>query len=673
MKNRTKNLLSVLLVITLLTSLYNGVVFANDENTLTQYRSREIKYIDSYVPPDNYDEDWIYYDSEPEERLLEKYEKINIDNVNYYKKFWDDYKVVSTKTHNIGYGYSSRPDGDIVWSTYKLEPSFSETGINGEPLYYMPSYGYMYYRGTTNGLYTLEVYTIARYYYYKYGEWSSWTSSLIEETETVDVESRVLYKKNICYDLNGGSGVLNDSVFQYHTIPTPENPVKNGFEFLGWYKEPDLLTKWDFENDVVDEDLTLYAKWGFDKNVVFFYDDEIEGHRNDVVSVTPQFAVSDSSKAAVIKYKFDTNMVTYSNINANDYKYVSAKVVPIDSQYSYLQVTAQFDTSGYVEGKTFISPYTIKFLINSDAKYEKTKIEVYNIDDAYVLNNSSSKVFFDVCYDMDISVIQNKVSKLEIIGENTINSPQNYTVTVLPIDASNNVQWTVDNEEYAQVTDDGTLLPRRNGTVTIYASTTDGSNIVASKVVTIEGLISYLDNIVFSSNCLVDTFDYSKYNYKVLVDTGVTSVSFTPVFADGLLICDGEFLFSGMEKNIDVQGDSVIITLKFSMGEAKESTYTIEFYKKSIALENKLICANLKNKDNIVSFDIETSLMDEINGTTIIAWYCDDEMIGMEEYLPTDIINFSINSNEIQYIKVMCWDMSGIYPLTDFIEIPLKE
>ena len=54
----------------------------------------------------------------------------------------------------------------------------------------------------------------------------------------------------------------------------PPNPYRKGYEFLGWYKEPECINKWDFENDIVpskeyDEngqyilkEIKLYAKWG---------------------------------------------------------------------------------------------------------------------------------------------------------------------------------------------------------------------------------------------------------------------------------------------------------------------------------------------------------------------------------------------------------------------------
>lgn len=52
----------------------------------------------------------------------------------------------------------------------------------------------------------------------------------------------------------------------------PKNPVRSGYTFAGWYKEPECINEWDFETDIVPakeygvgvyhfKELTLYAKW----------------------------------------------------------------------------------------------------------------------------------------------------------------------------------------------------------------------------------------------------------------------------------------------------------------------------------------------------------------------------------------------------------------------------
>ncbi|MBR5577689.1 MAG: InlB B-repeat-containing protein, partial [Lachnospiraceae bacterium] len=44
-------------------------------------------------------------------------------------------------------------------------------------------------------------------------------------------------------------------------LEKPADPTYEGFEFKGWYKEETFTTLWNFENDTVTENQTLYAKW----------------------------------------------------------------------------------------------------------------------------------------------------------------------------------------------------------------------------------------------------------------------------------------------------------------------------------------------------------------------------------------------------------------------------
>ena len=41
----------------------------------------------------------------------------------------------------------------------------------------------------------------------------------------------------------------------------PEDPVREGYTFEGWYKDIHLTEKWDFEKDTVQGNMSLYAKW----------------------------------------------------------------------------------------------------------------------------------------------------------------------------------------------------------------------------------------------------------------------------------------------------------------------------------------------------------------------------------------------------------------------------
>lgn len=64
------------------------------------------------------------------------------------------------------------------------------------------------------------------------------------------------------FDSDGGSAVNAITVKSGEKIPEPKSPVKATLEkqyaFKGWYYQD---KKWDFENDVVTENMTLTAKW----------------------------------------------------------------------------------------------------------------------------------------------------------------------------------------------------------------------------------------------------------------------------------------------------------------------------------------------------------------------------------------------------------------------------
>lgn len=46
------------------------------------------------------------------------------------------------------------------------------------------------------------------------------------------------------------------------TVASPEeDPIRQGYTFAGWYKEPGHTNLWDFALDTVTSDITLYAKW----------------------------------------------------------------------------------------------------------------------------------------------------------------------------------------------------------------------------------------------------------------------------------------------------------------------------------------------------------------------------------------------------------------------------
>jgi uncharacterized repeat protein (TIGR02543 family) len=67
----------------------------------------------------------------------------------------------------------------------------------------------------------------------------------------------------VTFDSQGGSDVRSQTV-PSGKITKPSNPTFSGYIFVGWYKDEGLQESWNFSYDVVDRDITLYAKWKLD-------------------------------------------------------------------------------------------------------------------------------------------------------------------------------------------------------------------------------------------------------------------------------------------------------------------------------------------------------------------------------------------------------------------------
>lgn len=72
-------------------------------------------------------------------------------------------------------------------------------------------------------------------------------------------DSQTLYF--VAFDCNGGSEISVRSVEKGSLVIRPNDPVKSGYIFKGWYKDEALAEKWNFSTDRTDGNLTLYAKW----------------------------------------------------------------------------------------------------------------------------------------------------------------------------------------------------------------------------------------------------------------------------------------------------------------------------------------------------------------------------------------------------------------------------
>ncbi len=82
-----------------------------------------------------------------------------------------------------------------------------------------------------------------------------------EVTSNLTLHAKWTAKKlTVKFETNGGSSVKSQKVTYNKTVEEPDDPTKDGYDFVGWFSDKALKTEYSFAAKVT-KDLTLYAKW----------------------------------------------------------------------------------------------------------------------------------------------------------------------------------------------------------------------------------------------------------------------------------------------------------------------------------------------------------------------------------------------------------------------------
>ncbi len=113
----------------------------------------------------------------------------------------------------------------------------------------------------------------------------------------------------VSFETNGGSKIENVKVSKNETVSEPKAPTKDGFEFVGWFKDKSLKTKYDF-SEAVTESMTLYAAWtekkdGIDKTEVKISFTDVKD--SDWFAANVKFVVENGLMAGISANEFAPN------------------------------------------------------------------------------------------------------------------------------------------------------------------------------------------------------------------------------------------------------------------------------------------------------------------------------------------------------------------------------
>lgn len=80
--------------------------------------------------------------------------------------------------------------------------------------------------------------------------------------EDITLYAKWLAKYTVSFDTDGGSTVESQTVVTGNKATKPtSNPTKDGYNFKGWYKDSAHTNEFDFENDTITDNTTIYARF----------------------------------------------------------------------------------------------------------------------------------------------------------------------------------------------------------------------------------------------------------------------------------------------------------------------------------------------------------------------------------------------------------------------------
>ena len=169
-------------------------------------------------------------------------------------------------------------------------------------------------------------------------------------------------KYDVSFESNGGSEVTLIPDVEYKAkITLPTAPTQTGYNFEGWYKDPQLTKPFDAETDTILADTTLYAKWTVNYTVTF---NTQEGSAVEAIQVKSGYKAELPADPTKDGFKFDGWYLEAACENKWD-QYVESNMT-VYAKWIYTTTVTFALNEGYVFDATGA------FTVSSDTSYLNT-------------------------------------------------------------------------------------------------------------------------------------------------------------------------------------------------------------------------------------------------------------------------------------------------------------
>ena len=386
-----------------------------------------------------------------------------------------DTEIYDVETHELPYTITAPPttqtdDSQVSGGPiyYPLTPTVTvneddfntdhETTVRVQYVAYTAEYDYVYMLKNLDGQGYAEITGLREHVYgvlnsnvtptIKNIEYAVLESAATQTIEQASGQELPVYysRKNfqLTYETNGGSYV-GGGTYTYGTsvnLP-PENPVREGYDFAGWYSDPEL-TQQVTGSVAIEKDTTLYAKWtGKTVNYTIVYMKEKYDNATNTTSY-----VYDNSRTASGQVGSTVDASSAPDMTGDDYRgyerdtawdRTSHVTIAADGSsvlvvhYDLIRYTLVFDlnnTSGRIKinGRTYTdSNYRIENVVlgqDVSSMWPATSDEVYDPDTHYYW------MLYNYYFDGWIGAGSTYITKrYELIWDNVANANSNHVMT----------------------------------------------------------------------------------------------------------------------------------------------------------------------------------------------------------------------------------------------------
>ncbi len=155
----------------------------------------------------------------------------------------------------------------------------------------------------------------------------------------------------VTFNTNGGDVIDSQSIVYNITATTPTDPTKDGYSFVNWYSDSELMTEFDFST-VITEDITLYAQWKANTPAA----PTLKSYADKKVTLTP---MEGYEYRMGTKGSWTTSNI-FENVTSNTqfYQRVKATDISLESEVSPVLAVTIYSVAYDTNGGTGTTPET---------------------------------------------------------------------------------------------------------------------------------------------------------------------------------------------------------------------------------------------------------------------------------------------------------------------------